>query len=292
MLPGVLGPDDLVLSSGVIGNPPLPELIEAAQTGGYAGLTLWPAAYHPACSPHSAPASLPEFQARIRESGLAVCDVDAAITWAGPSDPGPPYFEEASEALVFELADACGADGVNSLILSEPETDERVVAEHFAACCDRGAAHGLRVHLEFSRSRLPRDVASAARVVAAAGRANGGLMLDAWHLHWGAGAPEDLLGHSGALFTGIQLSDAPAQEPADFAYATRHERLLPGHGVSQPERLVATLREIGCVAPVTVEAFDATRLAAVGAVRFAREVADATRAVLARSVGLASGFLA
>ena len=275
----------------MIGNPPLPELIDAARAGGYAGLTLWPAAYHPACSPHPAPAPLSELAARLADSGLAVWDVDAAIVWAGPGDPGPPYFEEAPEDLVFELARASGAQGVNLLIASAPETSEALLAEAFAARCDRAADHGLRVHLEFSRSRRPCDVASAARVVAAAGRANGGLMLDAWHLHWGAGSPEDLAGHPGTLFTGVQLSDAPATEPEDFAYATRHRRLLPGRGAAHPERLVAALRRIGCRAPVSVEAFDTERVAQVGGRVFAREVADATRAALAGSVG-ARGLLA
>ena len=80
-----LGPDDLVLSSGSLDNPPIEVLVEAAVAGGFAGLTLWPAVY---------PAD-PALGERIRDAGLAVTDMDAAIVWVGPDDPGGPYYEEA-----------------------------------------------------------------------------------------------------------------------------------------------------------------------------------------------------
>src|SRR5690606_24026201 len=37
----VLGPDDLVLSAGTVGNPPPDVLLEAATAGGYQGLSAW-----------------------------------------------------------------------------------------------------------------------------------------------------------------------------------------------------------------------------------------------------------
>lgn len=269
----------------MVDNPPLPQLIDAALAGGYAGLTLWPAAYHPACPAGPSAAALPALRDGLADSGLVAWDVDAAVVWAGPGDPGPPYFEEAPERCVFELAEAIGARGVNVLLVAAPETADDDLTAAFAGVCDRAAEHGLQVHLEFSRARKPHAVTGAARLVAAAGRANGGLMLDAWHLHWGAGSVAELAQLPGSLVTGVQLCDAPAQEPVDFAHATRHERLVPGRGTADPGRLLAELRRIGCRAPVTLEAFDSARVAHIGARAFACELADATRALLPASDG-------
>ena len=54
----MLGPTDLVLSSGAIGNPDHATLVEAAVEGGYAGIALWPGAYHPRYRPGSDVAEL------------------------------------------------------------------------------------------------------------------------------------------------------------------------------------------------------------------------------------------
>ena len=273
----VLGPTDLVLSSGAVGNPPLAELIDAAHAGQFAGLTLWPASYHPR---QASAEPLPEAARRLADSGLEVQDVDAAVVWAGANDPGGPYFEEAPERDVLELASAVAARGVNLIVTGASGTPLETVVTAFAAACDRAADHGLRVHLEFSRSRTPPDLLGASRVVAQAGRPNGGIMLDAWHVHWGPGSFADLAGVPGAHVGGVQLSDAPAREPDDYAHATRHARLLPGRGTADLVTLLSELDRIGSPAPLSVEVFDTHHVERVGARSFACELGEATRALL------------
>ena len=275
----MLGPNDLVLSSGAIDNPDVAELVRAARAGDYAGIALWPGAYLARASSASA---LGEMRARFDDAGLVVHDLDAAVVWAGPDDPGAPYYEEAPEREVYRMADALGAHGVNVLLHSGPNLDLECAAEAFAALCDRAAQHGLRAHLEFSRSRVPANLPSAARVVELTERANAGLMIDTWHVHWGDRGFGDLISVPGERVSGVQLSDAPAEEPQDFARATRHQRLLPGSGVVPLEEFLALLRTIDSRAPLCIEAFDTQRVARIGPVAYAREMADAARALLSR----------
>ena len=274
----MLSPGDLVLSSGAVGNPPVAELVEAAQAGDYRGLALWPGAY---LSRYGAAADLAEMRSRFEDAGLVLHDLDAVIVWAGPDDPGPPYFEEAVEREVYRMADALGARGVNVLLQSRDRLSDAAAAEAFAGVCDRAAEHGLAAHLEFSRARTPSDIPGAARVVEQTGRPNAGLMVDAWHVHWGTSDFADLRELPGACVTGVQLCDAPPEEPADFALATRHQRLLPGAGVAELGEFVDALEAIGCRAPFYLEVFDTERVARIGAVAFAREMADAARRLLA-----------
>jgi len=273
----MLGATDLVLSSGAIENPDAEVLVEAAVQGGYAGVALWPGAYHPSYRPGS---DLVELRKRCEAEGIAIHDLDAMVVWAGPDDPGGPYFEEALESEVFEMAEALGVDGINMLLHSEPGIGMAVSTEAFAAACDRAADLGVKVHLEFGRPRVPGNISEAAQVVEEAGRSNGGLMIDAWHVHWGSGSFEDLCAVPGSRITGVQLCDAPPVEPENYAWATRHRRVAPGQGAADLPLLLRNLHTIGAAAPLCLEVFDTPRVEQIGPVAWAKTMADCARDLL------------
>ncbi len=273
----MLGFGDLVLSSGALGNPSLEDLLVAAQAGGYRGLALWPGDYHPTL--RQGP-SIPEMRRMIEDSGVELWDLDALVAWVGPDDPGPPYYEEAVEAQIFELAEGLDAHGVNMLLAGHPSAPMEQAAEVVAGVAERAAEHGLVTHLEFSRGRCTPDIPSAARLVEAVGRDDLGLMLDAWHVHWGPGSFADVDELMGERVTGVQLNDAPPTEPSDLGWATRHQRGVPGEGVLDLPSLLRSLERIGCSAPICVEVFDTPRLEECAITEFAVELADATRRVL------------
>ncbi len=264
-----LGPDDLVLSSGSLDNPPLEVLVEAAVGGGFAGLTLWPAAYPPD----------PAMGERIRDAGLAVVDMDAAIVWVGPGDPGGPYYEEAPREVVFETAAALGATGVNALLVRRGSTTREQVVEAMADLADQGAAIGMNVYMEFSRNRPVPDPRASAEVVAATGRANCGLTVDFWHVYYGPGDFSDLAWIPGHLIGALQLNDAPAEFPDDLDWATRYRRAVPGEGAMDLPGALRVIRDTGCRAPLTLEVFDGDRLGELGPEGFALLLGDAARRV-------------
>ena len=270
-----LGPDDLVLSSGSVDNPPIEVLVEAAVAGGFVGLTLWPAVYPPD----------PAIGERIRDAGLAVVDMDAAIVWVGPGDPGGPYYEEAPREAVFEAAAALGASGVNSLLVCPGSATRDQVVEAMAELADQGASVGVDVYMEFSRNRPVPDPLASAEVVAATGRANCGLTVDFWHVFYGPGDFTDFASIPGYLIGAIQLNDASADPPDDLAYATRYLRCVPGEGAMDLADALRTIRGAGCQVPITLEVFDTGRLEALGPVGFARLLGDATRQLLAEFDG-------
>ena len=271
-----------MLSSGSLGNPALPELIEATLAGGFCGLTLWPAAYHPSM-PQGV--SFDELRTRLGDAGLPVLDVDATVVWAGADDPGGPYYEEAPQDAVLELAAELGATGVTTIVTGGAETSLDDVTEAFATACDRAAAFELRTHLEFSRSRPPADLLGALQVVEQADRPNGGIMLDAWHVHFGPGSFGDVAAIPPGRLTGVQLCDTPEHEPERFGYATRHERELPGEGHADLPGLLRRLAAINCPTPLTVEVFGTRRVEAIGARAFAEQLGEASRSLLAALPG-------
>jgi sugar phosphate isomerase/epimerase len=159
-------------------------------------------------------------------------------------------------------------------------TAPAAAAAAFAALCDRAAEHGLLVHVEFwPGSAL--DLATAAAVVEAAGRPNGGLLVDTWHL---ARTPDgdDLLGSvPGERLLAVQLSDSPrvAGPEPEYLRAAMHDRLLPGEGALDLVGVIRRLDALGCGAPLGIEVWS-DGLASLPPAVAARRAGDALRAVV------------
>jgi sugar phosphate isomerase/epimerase len=273
----VLGPHDLVITSSTLGHPPFPELCAAAAGAGIRGLSVWPGPDYGRA--RESGTTVAELRAVLDDHGVVVNDVDAIVEWVGPDDPGAPYFEEPARALLYEAAEALGARSANCILVGPKGTPVDDVAAGFARVCDEAAGHGLAVTIEFGSGSHAPDVRTAQRIVETAGRPNGGILVDTWHLHLGRSSPEDLAAVPGALVTATQLNDGPAERPADFAYATRYARLAPGDGSFDLAAFVATLDAIGSPAPLGIEVFNAPLVEQYGPAGLARRLADSVRAL-------------
>jgi sugar phosphate isomerase/epimerase len=284
----VLGPGSLVLTGSSLGNPPFRVLVEAAAAGGFAGLSLWPAATYGRARAEGH--SDAELRALLADHGLVAHDVDAAIAWFGPGDPGPPYREEPGERELFEAGEALGARCCNVLLVADSAISAETsaaslldrAAETFAGVCDRAARHGLVATLEFSLGSAVRDARTALAVVERAGRPNSGVLVDTWHLHHGPTRFEDLRALPGDRVRAVQISDVPADPPTDLAHATRRGRLVPGEGALDWAAFLGMLDSIGSPAPLTVEVLNDGLASALPPRGLARRLGDAVRALRTR----------
>ena len=205
--------------------------------------------------------------------------MDPLLRWL-PDTAAALEFARHGEDDFYRVADALGARSLNAVVYAEKPIPADALAEAFAGLCDRAAGHGLLVHLEFLPWTQVADVDAALAIVERAGRANGGVMLDAWH-HFRGGVPDARLAElPGARILGVQLDDAPGEPEADLVDETLHRRLLPGEGAIDLPAIVRALRAAGSPAPLGVEVFS-DALAALPAEEAARRAGAAARAVLA-----------
>lgn len=233
-----------------------------------------------------------EIAARIADAGLAVGEVDCTACWMDRhrTQDGDDELSRQLRALtaerVVETAARIGAPSVAAIDLSAtpPALDE--AAEAFTALCDLAAAHGLKAHIEFLPTGAIRSLSQAWAIVAAAGRDNGGLTVDAWHFYRSGSTLEELAAIPGRHIHTVQLCDAPAQPTADLWTELMTARLLPGEGELDLHGLIRTLDAIGCNAPMGVEVFN-TRQNDQGLAAVARDWVETTRAVLAQARGQA-----
>lgn len=275
--------DDLSITSSTLGNPPFAQLVDSAVGAGLSGVSIWPE--HDYQRAREMGMTDRELRTRLADAGLVVTDVDCAVVWAGPDDPGGPYFEEAPLDTIIEAATALDAPLVNLLVIGNrgASTDDAVDA--IGQLCDRLAPHDLTAMIEFSRRTLAPTLPAALDVVDKTGRANVGVLVDTWHVHWGAADIDSLRAVDGQMVHGIQFNDAPAEQPADLLWATRYERLVPGEGAADLVGMTRAFRATGVTCPLTIEVFNQQLLDREGPEAFAKRLADATRGVLERADG-------
>src|SRR5206468_2791335 len=128
-------------------------------------------------------------------------------------------------------------------------------AEALRGVCERAAAHGLLVTLEFLPwSGIP-DAATALEIVRRSDHPAATVMVDTWHQFRGSGDMSQLRAIPGAKVGSVQINDAPLRPGADLVQESLEGRLLPGEGEMPLLEMLAILDEIGARAPIGVEVF-------------------------------------
>ena len=152
----------------------------------------------------------------------------------------------------------------------------RGLADRYAELCDLAAPCGVSPQLEFMSWSHAKDLAQAARIVARAGRGQGGIVVDAFHFHRSGSRLEDIARVPPSRFRYAQLCDAPLAIPPP----ARAERRFPGEGELD---LVPLVRALPADLPLSLEVPTLELAKSVGALDRARRALCGARAVLARA---------
>ncbi len=272
-----LGPGDLVLCPGTVPNATFRARAAAAAAGGFAGIGLWLPHRRRA---HAEGVSDADMRTILSDHALVVTDVEA-ITDFGPCFRGGAAMAReptAQERLAYEVASAVGATTVTVVEGPGEPMPVEPASEAFALLCDRAAAHGVDVAIEFwAYSTI--DVRRAAAIVAGAARGNGGLLVDTWHAHHEPHAGDVLRGTSNGSVKSVQVADVGSEASRDYFAATMHARRLPGEGAADLPGWLRLLDAIGARVPLGVEVLS-DALHALAPDEAARRAGKAMRALL------------
>ncbi len=241
---------DLVLCAGTLEHTPLLDRLAPAREAGFDGVSVFTTDVTTA---REAGQSIEELRERIEGEGLAIGEFDPIAKWFPSAvDGGGLLAMDDSEAL--RCAEALGARSITAVVFaaSPPSRDELI--ESFAKLCDRAAGAGIQIQIEFIPFTPIATLEDAVDLVEGAGKLNGGIMLDAWHLFRSGGTASDVLAAAPHIF-GVQLDDAPATPAENIVLETTNARLLPGEGDADVPGILRALREGGAPAPLGVEVF-------------------------------------
>jgi sugar phosphate isomerase/epimerase len=202
-----------------------PDMISCAAGAGFdaIGLRLLPATAEEV--QHAMVGDTPmvrETAKRIADTGLNVLDIE--------------IFRLKPETIVahYRAALETGARlGATEALVAGNDPDEARLIERFAAFCDLAGEYGMAGNIEPMPWTDVKTFLHGARVVAAAGRDNGGVLIDPIHFDRGGSEVSEIPTIPRTRLRYMQLCDAPAARPHDtetLLFQARAERLMPGDG--------------------------------------------------------------
>ncbi|MDZ3992113.1 sugar phosphate isomerase/epimerase [Pseudomonas sp. Teo4] len=222
-----------------------PDMVEVAARAGYShvGLRLVPATQEERHFPLVADAELRrQTQARLRDTGIKVLDLEIL------------RLKPETCVADFEAILAVGAElGGTELLVAGNDPDQVRLTERFAELCDLAAGYGIHPHLEFMPWTDVRNLRQAMDIVAEADRANGCVLVDAFHFNRSRSSLQDLARLAPQCMRYAQLCDVAGPVPDDMdeiLRQARNERRFPGDGDAD---LIGLLRTLPATVPLSLE---------------------------------------
>jgi sugar phosphate isomerase/epimerase len=242
----------ITFMAGCMPRVPLREQVAVVAQAGFEAVSCWPNIWRHALRKDGL--TLSDMRSLLDDHGLRLTVCEACQDWV----PGPTAAVPGGAAGREEMFEVCAALGGTAVTAVHPDPAALVFdrdVEGFAQLCDDAAEHGLHVALEFVAFLGIRDVATAWAMVDAAGRANGGLVVDLWH-HVRAGRDDDALRRVRAeRVLVVQLADGPLRPAVDLSDEAMYHRLLPGAGEMDVAGLLGVLADMGVRAPIGPEVY-------------------------------------
>ena len=205
-----------------------PDMVEVAARAGYShvGLRLEPATPEEHHFPLVADATLrQQTHQRLRDTGIQVLDIEIL------------RLKPETRVEDFQAILEVGAQfAASELLVAGNDPDETRLTDNFAALCELAKPFGIFPHLEFMPWTNARDLTQALRIVEAAGRANGGVLIDAFHFNRSGSSLTELAAATAKApqrFRYAQLCDVAGPRPDDMdeiLRQARQERRFPGDG--------------------------------------------------------------
>lgn len=246
-----------------------PETLTIAAEAGYdsVGVRMMPALAGGQAFPlmHDK-ALMRETERRLADTGLLVFDVEIAR-----------IDEHTNVETWLPMLEAAGRLKAKTVIAAGLDPDEVRMTDTFAALCDAALPYGLSINLEFTPWAPLNNAAAANRVVAAADRANGEVLIDTIHVARSGTTLDDVRAIPADRMSYFQICDCPS-EPArsleDLLFTAREERLLPGEGGADLAGIISALPDDLIV---SVEIPNHRRIAEMGHTAWAKTCLDESR---------------
>lgn len=213
---------------------------------------------------------VPALEKRLADTGVRVLDVE--VFRLTPDSRVGDWEPILSISARLKASD---------LLVHGADAEEARLADSFGRLCELAGRYGLRANLEPMPWVDVSNIASVLRVLRSAGRANGGLLVDAIHFFRAGDSLAELARVPREYLHYLQFCDARPERPTDMQEIIRQargDRLFPGEGGLD---LVGLLRALPAELPISLEIPYAK---AMPALERARRALAATKALLGREV--------
>ena len=206
-----------------LGRFPLEQRIEAAARAGYAGTGFW---LGDLLAWEASGRDYGSLKRLLDDAGHKIVELEYLADWFASGERRTR--SDAARAELLRAADALGARHIKVMppfLPDDPAGDD--LAGEFAALCAQAADHGLMIGLEMLPfSTLP-NLGAALEMVAAADAANGGLLVDIWHVMRSGGTMDEVARLPARFIIAAELCDAMMAMQGEITEDTIREACLP-----------------------------------------------------------------
>lgn len=247
------------------------ELVEAAAAGGFDSVGLRLIAPRPGDPVHPLAGDAKAIQDLGRlmaDNGVRLFDIESC--WLSPvTDPNS----------IRSALEACAMLGGQYVLVAGNDPEWNRMVSNFAAITRLAAEYGLKVGIEPTSFCVLNRLGQATDLLAQAGAANAGILVDTLHMVRAGETPDSLAALEPALIAYVQICDGGAAtpaSPAELMAEARGARQLPGEGVLPLNGMLDALPrglKIGVEAPTP-------ELAALSVVDAAKRAGAATQRFL------------
>ena len=216
---------DLSLAHLTVLSLPPPEMIRVAARTGYRAVGLRLIAVNkesPGYPLMDDPAMMRETKAALVDTGLRLSDIELVqIT------------PETDVAALEPFIAAGAALGARHILTAPYDSDHARLSDRLGAIANLAEPYGLSALLEFFPWTTVPDLATAAKIVAAASCPNVGILVDTLHFDRSGSSLSELESIPSEWLPMVHVCDAPAEKPTTvegLLHTARAERLPPGEG--------------------------------------------------------------
>ncbi len=225
---------------------------EAAAKAGWRGIGL----VHADLIYNVAKLGLPTMRNIFKDNGIKFLEVEFLIDWhlQGP-------LRAASDRVRDELLEIAGELGAHNLkvaggLFEEGPPDIPLMRESFAVLCDKAKPFDVNVVIEFlpfsSVNTIDRAIAVTEGV-----RANGGVLVDTWHVARGGMSFDEIAKLPLELIKSIELDDANHAIVESLFNDSTHHRKFCGDGELDVPEFIQQIVNVGYRGPWGVELISA-----------------------------------
>jgi sugar phosphate isomerase/epimerase len=218
---------------------------------GFAGLGLW----HADTLHQLQTRTLKEMKQIFDDAGLKYLEVEFLADFFAPLGSRERAESDTRRRLLFETAATFDAHHIKVGNIPGTPCELDALTEAFAGLCDDAAEHtDAAVAYEFMPFDVNvHDLGTALELVLGAGRANGGLAIDTWHMSKLRIAPEELHRIPPEYLRWVELSDGQLEDMEDTLDEVINRRRLPGEGEFDIPGYVRACQQAGYSGPWGVE---------------------------------------
>ena len=225
--------------------------VAAAARAGFRGIGIW----HTDLAHTLETRELPEMKRILDDHGIRHVELEFLTDWFLEGERKRQ--SDATRQLLMTAAEALGARHIKVGDFFKEKCPMPRLVEGFAGLCREAAEHGTRILFELMPFANIDTLEGAIELVRSAGAANGGIILDTWHVVK-LGIPYEAVARMpGEFLLGVELNDGTFQAPWSLQEDTINHRRLCGEGEFDVKGFIAAVEQAGYRGPYGIEVLNA-----------------------------------